>query len=62
MPEITPVVELNERPFGKVPVSPKLAGLFVPVIVYENAIPTVPPGLVALLITGAGGLIVKVSV
>ena len=62
VPEITPVLVFTLKPGGK-PVAPKLVGLFVAVIVYENATPAVPVAVRELVITGGGGLlIVKVSV
>jgi hypothetical protein len=51
VPEITPVLVLTVRPAGN-PVAPKLVGVLVAVIWYENATPTVPLALVELVITG----------
>lgn len=54
VPEIEPLAVLIINPAGR-PVALKLVGLLVAVIVYENALPTVPVALAGLLITGAGG-------
>jgi hypothetical protein len=61
VPEINPLVLLTDNPPGN-PVAPKLVGVFVAVIWYENAVPTVPLAVVALVITGAATAIVSVNV
>src|SRR5262245_26763081 len=61
VPEINPVPVLTDKPAGK-PVTPKLVGEFVAAIWYEKTTPTVPPALVALVMTGGGLLMVKVNV
>ena len=43
---------LTDKPSGN-PVALKLVGVLLAVIVYENAIPTVPLAAVLLVITGA---------
>jgi hypothetical protein len=54
-------VLLTDSPFGN-PVAPKVVGVFVAVIWYENAVPTVPLAAVALVIAGAPAAIVSVRV
>src|SRR5256885_1575199 len=61
VPEIAPVAVFTERPAGS-PVALKLVGVLLAVIVYENAEPTEPVAVVALLMTGGAGLIVNVRV
>ena len=62
VPEIKPVLVFTDRPAGSRPVTLKLVGLLVAVIVYENATPTWPVAVRGLVMTGAGGLMVKVNV
>ena len=61
VPEINPVPVFTVKPAGS-PVALKLVGLLVAVIWKEKATPTVPLAVVALVMTGGGGLIVKVKV
>jgi hypothetical protein len=51
VPEITPVLVLTDKPAGN-PVAPKPLGVLVAVIWYENALPSDPLALLALVITG----------
>ena len=53
VPEITPVPASTASPAGS-PLAPKLVGLFVAVIVYEKAAPTVPLAPRELVMTGGG--------
>jgi hypothetical protein len=61
VPEIRPVPLFTDSPAVN-PVAPKLVGAFVAVIWYANAAPTVPPAVVALVITGGTGTIDRVNV
>ena len=55
VPEINPVVALIDNPAGK-PVAPKVVGLLVAVIWYENEVPTVPVAAFGLVIAGIAWL------
>ena len=61
VPEIKPVAVLIVRPAGS-PVALKLVGLLVATIWYVKATPTVPVALVALVMTGEAGLMVRTKV
>jgi hypothetical protein len=61
VPEIKPVLVFTVKPAGS-PLALKLVGLLVAVIRYENAAPTVPLTVEALVMTGGGRVIVKLSV
>jgi hypothetical protein len=60
VPEITPVAVFTVKPAGN-PVAPKLTGVLVAVIWYEKAVPTVPPAVLGLVITGSA-VMVSVSI
>ena len=51
-PEIKPEAVFTVRPAGN-PDAPKLVGKLAAIIWYENALPTVPLAVAALVITGA---------
>jgi hypothetical protein len=60
VPEIKPEAVFTVRPAGN-PDAPKLVGKLAAIIWYENALPTVPFAVAALVITGAA-VTVTVSV
>ncbi len=57
VPVIAPVLVFTFSPEGN-PLAPKLVGLLVAVMVYENATPCLPLAVRELLMTGVAGLIV----
>ena len=60
VPLITPVVVFRLKPAGN-PVAPKLVGVLVAVIVYENDTSITPLAPVALVMTGSADPMVRLS-
>lgn len=58
VPLITPVVAFTASPAGS-PFAEKVTGVLVPVMVYENGVPTTPLAVVGLVMTGAAAAIEK---